>query len=121
MKPNLLSFPLVDAESMGASITSEPLDIRYQDNISLQFHYTGTPTGTFDIQVSNDYNKQDPSGTQNSAGNWVSLGVSMTNPAGAAGDDFYDLNQMSAMWLRVVYTRTSGTGTLTVTAAGKMI
>jgi hypothetical protein len=97
-----------------AVVTSSSLDIKYYDNIGLQFHWTGTPNGTFVINISSD-NSLAPV-------NWVALPVSPAVAAtGSAGDVYVDINQTSAQWLQVVYTNSSSTGTLQVWAVGKMV
>jgi hypothetical protein len=97
---------------MGTSITSDPVEIKNQDNIGIQLHWTGAPVGAFDIEISSNY-REDMEGNVQNAGNWVTLPLSPAITASGSADDAYiDLNQMSAMYMRIVYTRTSGTGSL---------
>jgi len=112
--------PLITATSMGASITSNAVRTLFQDNIGFQLVWTGTPTGSFDVQISMDH-EEDSFGTVLTAGTWTSLTLSPTiSAAGAADNAYIDLNQLSCPFVRVVYTRSSGTGTLNayVTAKG---
>lgn len=113
MAYNLLDpVTIFNAVSMTTSKTSTPVEIKLQDNVGIQLHWTGTPVGTFDFQVSSDYAK-DIYGNVTNAGHWVSLGVNPAITASGAGDDAYvDLNQLSAQYIRVVYTPSSSTGTL---------
>jgi len=104
---------------MGASITSAVTSIQNVDNVGVQLDFTGAPVGTFAIQVSADY-AQDQNGNVLDAGHWIALPVSAA-AAGAANDIYFDLNQLSAPWIRVVYTRTSGTGVLNVSVTAKEI
>lgn len=122
MAYNLLKpVQILSAESMGADITSGPVEIRNQDNIGLQLKWTGTPTGDFSAQISSDY-LEDAEGNVLNAGNWVTLPLSPAIAAAGSADDAYiDLNQMSAMYVRLVYTRSSGTGALSVIVVGKGI
>lgn len=95
-----------------ASITSRAIEIIRQDNVGIQLNWTGTPTGTFDFQVSVDH-KEDSNGVVMEEGNWVS--IPLTTPITAAGSPdsaYVDFNQLSAAYMRVVYTKTSGSGTL---------
>ena len=120
-KNNILKFQTITAASMGAGVTSAVTNIEYMDNIGIQLGFTGTPTGTFAVQVSADY-AQDQFGNVSNAGNWVALTLSPSPAASGSGDNIYiDLNQLSAPWVRVVYTRTSGTGTLNAFLTSKML
>jgi hypothetical protein len=121
MAYNLL-FPvkIVDAGSMGANITSAITEIRNQDNVGIQLNWTGTPVGTFSVQVSIDH-AQDANGNVTVPGSWTSLALNPAITAAGGPDTAYiDLNQMSASYIRVVYARTSGSGTLNafITAKG---
>lgn len=121
-KNTLLSFQNIISGNMAlTSITSAVTSIQFLDNIGVQLNFTGTPTGTFDIQVSADY-AQDSFGNVTNAGNWIGLTFGTAPVAsGAASTIYLDLNQLSAPWLRVVYTKTSGTGTLNGFVTGKML
>lgn len=122
MAYNLL-FPvhIFSAASMATSLTSPVVEIRNQDNVGIQLHWTGAPVGDFDFQISSDH-AQDSQGNVTNAGNWVSLPLSPAiSAAGSADDAYIDLNQMSAMYCRVVYTRTSGTGSLSGVIVAKGI
>lgn len=102
-------------------ITSSAVEIINLDNVFLQLHFTGTPTGTFSVQVSSDHD-QDPNGNVIVAGNWISLVLSPSPvAAGASGDIGIDLNQLGASYLRVVYTNASGTGVLSAVVSGKSL
>lgn len=105
-------YHLINAVSMAATITSAAQNIITQDNVGLQLNWTGTPVGTFSVQVSNDH-AENPLGNVTVAGNWTTLTLSASvTAAGSADTAFIDINQSGAYFLRVVYTRTSGTGTL---------
>jgi hypothetical protein len=103
--------PIVTAGSMAAaSITSDWIPITGIDNINVQCAWTGTPTGTFDVQVSLD------------ASTPTSLVINPAlTAAGSASNFDLDLNQQGAAYFRVIYTRTGSTGTLNCTAYGKKI
>ncbi len=115
----LIPFKFISAASMGANITSAIVEISQQDNVGIQLNWTGTPVGTFDVQISIDH-EQDMNGNVTVAGNWVSLPLSPAIAAAGSADSAYiDLNQQSASYVRVVYTRTSGSGTLNGFATAK--
>ncbi len=120
VKNTLRQFKNIAAASMGASVTSTVTNIQFLDNIGIQLSFTGTPVGTFDVQISADH-AQDANGNVTVAGNWISLTLDPVPTASGSADSIYiDINQTSAPWLRVVYTRTSGSGTLNgyITAKG---
>lgn len=122
MSYNLLNpVHIITAQSLGTSTTSAPVEVKLQDNIGVQLHWTGAPVGAFTFQVSMDY-RQDQEGNVVNAGNWVTMPVSPAIAAAGSADDAYvDLNQISAPYMRIVYTRTSGTGTLDAYVNGKGI
>jgi hypothetical protein len=109
---------MVVAGDMAANITSSGFNVRAMDNIGLQFHYTGTAaTGTWSFEASN-------TSTTGADGTWfvVTLDDPPPAPSASAGADFgVDLNQWPYEWVRLKYTRTSGSGTLDVIALGKEI
>jgi hypothetical protein len=90
-------------------IYSQIIDLSKMDNIGLEVTYSGTPTGVFEVDVSN------------SGINFYALTFSpvLTQPAGAAGGYAIDLNQLPFKYLMLKYTNASGTGTLTVYGQNK--
>lgn len=117
-KNTLLKYNMVVAGSLGANFTSSPVNIQYLDNIGIQLNFTGTPTGVFYIQISADY--QVSQGVVINAGNWVNLNVT-ASAAGAADNAYFDITLTSAPWIRIFYSRTSGTGTLNAFLTAKMV
>lgn len=82
--------------------------IQYLDNVYVQFIFTGTPVGTFQVQVSNNGTSWDPI-------------TFSTQPvaSGAAGTVSLNLRALGAPYIRVAYVATSGTGTLDAYISGK--
>ncbi len=122
-KSNLLRFQTITNGNMGAvSVTSTVTNIEFMDNIGLQLVWAGTaPLGVAEVQVSLDY-AQDYQGNVTNTGTWVALSfASPLSVAGNTGSIYCDVNQISAPWIRVVYTKTSGVGTLQGYIAGKTI
>ena len=109
-------YRLIDSESMGASVTSDPFNVQGLDSIAVQFVFSGTPTGTFSVQVSGNYN------TVTASGDWddLFLNPSMT-ASGASGTASTNIQQLAFLWMRLKYTRTGGTGSLDAYVSGKMI
>lgn len=121
-KSNIKQFQnITNGDMSQASVISSVTDIQFLDNIGIQLNWTGAPVGNFAIQVSADHN-QDMNGNVVVAGNWSPILVTYwTGSASATGVSipttvgspiYVDLNQLSSPYIRVVYTRTSGTGTL---------
>lgn len=99
----------IDAVSMGATITGASTNIMNCDRVGYEIVYTGTPTGTFSVEVSN-------TGTY-----WQTLTLSTpVTASGAGGNDFIDC-ETASKYCRLIYTRTSGTGTLSVALTAKSI
>lgn len=122
--PNLQK-PLINAQSMGSDITGPATIINTLPGISYDVAWTGNPIGTFSIQVSNTYS-QNVDGTVANAGNWNTLPPSafvgtLPTPAGSADHGFIDIVGTEAYAIRIVYTRVSGTGSLTVLASAKVL
>jgi hypothetical protein len=100
---------------MTSSITMKPQWLGHIANYSIQIFFTGSPTGTFKLQISND------TGTPNAQGDakkyagvthWTDYDGSPLSVA-AAGDVAWDVQNTGAEWVRVVYTPASGSGTIT--------
>lgn len=105
--------------NMTGTITSSAQEIIYQDDIGVQLDWTGTPTGTFDVQVSSNF-VRDTNGNILNPGNWISVPYLPIITASGAGDDgVIDLKLLSAMYIRVVYNATGGSGTLNAYFTGK--
>lgn len=131
-KNNLLKFQTITNGDMStASITSTVSSIQWLDNIGIQFSWTGAPVGNVSIEVSADY-ARDTEGNVTNAGQWTPLVLtylsgpntftSATSIPTSVGSPIYlDLNQLSAPWIRQVYTKTSGTGTLNTFITCKMV
>lgn len=110
---NMQPIHLQTDASMATSLTSNPVPIMYEDSVAVQLNFTGTPTGTFQIQGSVDYNPGGPLGPSANSGNWANLTLSpVPTAAGAPDTILIDMYGLSFPYIRVVYTRTSGTGTL---------
>lgn len=121
-KDSLLKFQTITSGDMSqATITSTVTQIQFLDDIGIQFNFTGSPTGTFSVEVSIDY-AQDSQGNVSNAGNWVPISFSATPEAsGTAGSVFLDIFGLSAPWIRSKYTKISGTGTLNAFICAKAI
>lgn len=104
----LTPIKVISAGDMSGSLASSAIDIRFLDNIGIQLVWTGTPTGTFGVTGSVD-------GSTFTA---ISLSPSVT-AAGSASNALIDLNQLSCAYIKVIYTASSGSGTLNAWVMGR--
>lgn len=109
---------------MASTITGPATVLKNLTGASYDITWTGTPTGTFQVQVSNTY-KLDAMGNIQNAGNWSTLPPSSfvgtyPVPAGSAGNGFLDIVGTEAYAVRLVYTAATGSGNLTVVVAAKV-
>lgn len=98
------------------NVTSSVTNIFNKDNVGIQLIWTGTIAGTFAVQVSADYDPHFGTGT------WTAITLSPALAAvGSAGDAYADITQISAPYIRVVFTYTSGAGNLTGWITAKVV
>lgn len=117
----LPAYKIVNAVTMASNITSAVTDVRFIDNIAYQLVWSGTPTGTFSVQMSLDY-AVGIGGTVTNAGTWINIPLNAaTNPTGSSGSTNIFINQIPGPYLRLVYTASSGTGALTAYVSGKAV
>lgn len=120
-KNTLLKFQIITAGNGSGDLTSTITNIQHLDNVGIQVNLSGTPsmTGTFKVQVSADH-AQDTEGNVSVAGNWTTIvqgGVSGGSPT----TTYFDLNQLSSPWIRLIYTHVSGSGTVNAFITAKML
>ncbi len=118
---------VINAQSMATSITSDPTILQSLSCGSYSISWSGTsPVGTLVLQVSDDY-KLNPKGAVENAGTWNTAPVSVDGSTetsmpvtGNTGTGFIDILGTGAYAIRLVYTATSGSGTLTAVVNGKV-
>jgi hypothetical protein len=131
-KNTLKKFKTIeDGDMSAASITSSVTNIEFLDNIGVQLNFSGGGSGTFQAQVSSDYEVADGGTRVINPGQWVPITlnylsagsiITSTNIPTSAGSPIYlDLNQLSAPNIRIVYTRIAGSGTLNAIITAKMV
>lgn len=122
-KNSLPQYQIITSASMTSTVTSQVVNIIYLDNIGLQANLSGASTanGTLVPQVSMDYS-QDNMGNVTNAGNWIDLPTSAQQviTAGSPAQTYFNLDALSAPWLRLQYRPSSGTGTLSAFVCAKM-
>ena len=114
---SLLKYKIIDAVSMGASITSSAFNSQFLNDIAVQMVFTGTPTGTFTLEGSIDHAEQN--GVVTNAGTWTTIALDAMPASGAAGNILVNLTNIAFPWIRIVYTRVSSTGTLNAYISAK--
>lgn len=96
----------IEAGAMASTNTiySQIIDVSKMDNIGLEVAWSGTPTGTFSILVSN------------SGVNWNALTFNpvLDQPAGSAAGMAIDIMQLPFKYILLQYVNASGTGVLNV-------
>lgn len=112
-KEVLRKYRLLNAVSMASDILSDPVDVTYQDDLGLQISWTGAPVGKIDIMMSVSGDPADYFA--------ITLPVGMTQPSGTPDGYLFELNECPYPNYKIAYTRTSGTGNLTVWICGKEI
>lgn len=119
-RPLLVPHSVVTNGDMSASITSQVTVIQRISGNSYDVSWTGAPVGTFSVQISNTYS-ENVDGSVRNAGNWAT--VTLSSPITAAGSPdnaMINLAGLECYAVRLVYTRTSGTGTLNAVICGKV-
>jgi hypothetical protein len=99
---------IIAAGDLSGNLTSDPIDVRLQYGFSVFAIWSGTaPSGTLKIQASPD-----------GINNWADVGVS-TSVSGATGSWFTNQQWQFYPYVRFVYTRVSGTGSMDLWFTGK--
>lgn len=103
---HLYNTKLLDAVSMGANASSSSKNINETRSFAVQVSWTGTsPVGTITIFGSNDDS------------NYTSL--TTVSVAANSGSSLYNASDAGYSFVKVTYTFTSGTGSLTAIINGK--
>lgn len=120
-RPLAKPYSVIQNGNMSGSITSKVTIIENLSMIGFDISWTGTaPVGTMTVQVSNTYT-QNSDGSPRNPGNWTTLTLSAPTPvSGNTGNGFIDVDATGANAIRLVYTRTSGTGTMQAVLAAKV-
>lgn len=110
--PNIIPTSTV----MNATINSQAMQLLQMVTYSIQIFFTGTPTGSFKLQASDD-TCPNPVPDIVWPQNWTDVKDSTFNVA-AAGNVMWTVEFPGYNWVRVVYTDTSsGTSTAIITSA----
>jgi len=110
---------ILDAVSTAASFNSEAYSLKNIAGFSITLNFSdGNAIGSVKLQVSNDGENAAPS-------TWIDLTAPTTSVKSISAVDsstnpvVWNVTSAFYRWVRVVYTRTSGTSTCTVKINGK--
>ncbi len=110
---------LLDAGNMAGSLVSKGFDLQEVDTYAIQAAYSGSPNGTLKLQISLDIVEAGPeSDPAANVVNWNDYTYSALNIA-SAGGFIWKIDKGPERWVRLIYTRNSGSGTLNVNVTGK--
>lgn len=98
------------AGDMSGNITTAAFPINQTFGWAAQFVYTGAPVGDLKVQISCDPNLGPNSVPLPT--NWTDLGSASVSIS-ASGDCAFNVDLAFYSWIRFVYTRTSGSGSIT--------
>lgn len=120
-RPQLAPFSVITNGDMAGNLTSAVTIIQKLSMISYDISWTGSsPVGVITVQVSNSYS-QNADGTVKNAGSWTTLALSEpADVSGNTGNGFIDIDSTAGYAIRVIYTKTSGTGTMNVIINAKV-
>jgi len=114
MKPYNRQNIIPASTVMNTTINSTPIQVYNCFVYAIQIVFTGTPTGGFKLQSSNDPAFSSQPGYP---ANWTDIANS-TFTVSAAGNVEWNVEQVGYNWVRVVYTDSSGgTSTAVVSSA----
>lgn len=102
----VFEYALDSAASMGADHTSPAQALQQMQIASVQAVWTGSPVGTLSLLISND-------------GVTYSTYTGSSTAVSGAGDFVWNLASLGFNYVKVKYTRASGTGSLNITVSGK--
>lgn len=100
--------------NLAVSQVSEPVWLGHIPYFSIQLVFTGPIVGEFKLQASNDYGRNERANISDTdvLANWTDIKDSAQSIS-AAGSHLWSVADAGYKWVRVVWTVTSGSGTLT--------
>ena len=117
--------PVVSAQTMSSTNTfsSNPIPLDQVFGIAIQAVWTGTPNGTVKLQASCDppSQAQIAGPSYSTVTNWTDVANSSYSITGSAGNYMWNVADANYRWIRLTYTNTSGTGSMTAYACVKGI
>lgn len=110
-----ISGASMNGTSMASTFTSDPVNLISIYAYSIQIVWSGgaSPIGTFKLQGSNDAGDNGSGQAVSLPTNYTDILNSPQSISGSPGSILFDITQCSYRWVRVVYTATSGSATVT--------
>ncbi len=103
-----VKYDIFTGHSMGASFASAPYEIIFMLLFAVQIQWTGAGVGTWTLEASNDQTL------------WTPISGAAQATGGEDGSVMFTYGEMAPFpYLRVVYTRVSGTGMASATVNAK--
>lgn len=99
-------------KSMASSFNSDVIPLKEMSVYFIQIFWSGSPVGSWSVQVSGDVGQQNPDGTWTGITNWSTYSSSSQSIT-AAGDIVYKITTASEKFARIAYTSVSGSGSVT--------
>lgn len=119
-RPFIPPYSVIKNGDMSGNLTSSPSNVQQLSICSYSMVWTGSPTGTFTVEASNDYSV-DASGKVANAGTWNTLPTAPTiSASGSSGNGIYDIALTGIVWIRLVYNSSGGSGSVNALFAGKV-
>lgn len=120
MASKFTTVPILTACDMSTtSCISKGIDLNQLNLASMQAYYTGSPVGTLKVQVSTDNVPvglgSDPASNVTHWTDYTGSSVAIS----AAGNELYNMSFIGYRWARLIYTKTSGTGSISAVLTGK--
>lgn len=127
VRTNLRPQIVLNAGDMSGNLISTPTILQSLTMGSYAFKWAGTsPVGTISLQISDDYSL-DAKGQVSNPGTWNTAPVSVGGTtmtaipvSGNSGNGYLEILGTGGYAVRVIYTATSGTGSLTAEINGKV-
>lgn len=101
----IVSEQLLSSGDMSASITTNSQNLIQMAIACVQAIYSGSPNGSLQLQISND--------------NLVWSNYLTPATITTSGNSVWNIEFVGFQWLRAVYTKSSGTGSLSISVSGK--
>lgn len=126
MKNNTITLVISGSGAMTGTntITSDPIPVEQLWAYAIQAVWTGTPNGTLKLQASCDAPDkavQASNGGPYTVTNWTDISGSSNSVTGSAGSFMWNVSDVGYRFVRLSYTNSSSSGTLTAKASLKGI
>lgn len=112
MRKNVVrGFKMLDAASLAASVTSAEVNVINLDKASIYVDWSGSANGTLAVEAKNAQN-----------GEWFELDFGSPIPiSGNSGSHVLIFTELPHETIRLVYTRSSGSGSIDAVLAAKQV